>query len=473
MILARTIFSLGFVLLMIAPCAAQSTWEVTPYQLVVWWDADDCPELNPNWLGALNAKLTAELRTHFVGVCDVHVQRAPEQARLVIRREMSHLTREQMLALDPDLSKQDKLFLVSLQVERQSFRIRTREFDCLLAHFGPVDQRQVNSLGLVTSQITTMITDSFSPVVRIHRVTDNVAKTKLRAAALIQSDRSPGRLQEGDVLLPYDRRVQSSGKAPLQGIRPIDWTYLRVDAVPENTGYLELNTVSGYRQPFRAKRSRRQQQYAIRTRPLTKHSRIRLLSRGQKQPLAGYEIHEKGESTTELLGYTNWRGEFEIPPNDRSIRELLVRSGDRVLAKLPIAPGLRPEIVAYLRDNRQRVRADGFLAGVQNGMIDLVARRESLTTRIRHRIQEKDFAKAESLLNELRDLPTQQEFRRDVELQQSKLSLANTGDQLSTQINTAFVQTISTLGKYLDPNRARELEAELNAARAQNGNAAR
>ena len=150
--------------------------------------------------------------------------------------------------------------------------------------------------------------------------------------------------------------------------------------------------------------------------------------------------------------------------SDDPIRILLVRSGDRVLAKLPIVPGLRDEVNALLRDDRLRVEADGFLSGVQLGIIDLVARRESLTTRIRNRIAEKDFDAAEELLNQLRDLPTQDNFRVNVDRQLSSLNLADSN--LKTQINTTFVKTVSTLGKYLDPNRARNLESELNAARS-------
>ena len=83
---------------------------------------------------------------------------------------------------------------------------------------------------------------------------------------------------------------------------------------------------------------------------------------------------------------------------------------------------------------------------------------------IRNRIAEKDFETAEELLNELRDLPTQQDFKMNVDRQLGQLNL--TGSNLEKQINTTFVQTMSTMGKYLDPNRARDLETELNTARS-------
>ena len=458
---------ISLIILLLLPFSAhaQSTWEVTPYQVRVWWVSTDAPELPESWSSRFDSLLARELRTLFAGVCETTITQAPDSLRLAMRRDLSTITRDQLLAADPELTKIDKLFLISIRSDRQLFSVELREFDGLLTHFGPTDVLQTEFLRQVVPRTTRMMIDAFSPVVRIDRAADDIAKTRLRAGALMRRPDSPGSIRPGDVLLPFDRRVQSSGKASVDDIRPIDWTYLQVPTSVASQGVRSMDIVSGYRQPFRSKRSRRQQQYAIRTRPTTDQTTIRLLSRSKKAPLAGYEIHEKGESITRFLGYTNWLGELTIPKGETAIRTLLVRSGARVLAKLPIVPGLRSEVIAYLRDDRLRVEADGFLSGVQLGIIDLVARRESLTTRIRNRIAERDFETAEQLLNELRDLPTRDNFRQSVDRQLGSLNLADSN--LKTQINTTFVQTVSTLGKYLDPNRARELEAELNAARGQ------
>ena len=465
--MTRFQLALLFSLSMLWPisASAQSTWEVTPYQVRIWWEADSVPELPQAWKPRFEPALARQLRALFAGVCEAKIAPCPDGLKLAIHRDMSALTREQVLTADPELTKIDKLFLISVSSRRQSYSIQLREFDCLLTHFGPTDTQQTRALTQVVPLTTEMIAKAFSPVVRIDRAAGSMAKTRLRAGALMRRPDSPGSIRSGEILLPFDRRVQSSGKASLDAIRPIDWTYLQAPSDLAPSGIRPLEIISGYRQPFRSKRSRRQQQYAIRTRPSTDHTMIRLLSRSKKEPLAGYEIHEKGEDVTRFLGYTNWMGELKVPKNETAIRTLLVRSGARVLAKLPIVPGLRNEVIAYLRDDRMRVEADGFLTGVQMGIIDLVARRESLTTRIRNRIAEQDYEAAENLLNELRDLPTQDDFRISVDRQLGSLDLASSS--LKTQINTTFVQTVSTLGKYLDPNRARELEAELEAARSQ------
>jgi hypothetical protein len=307
-----------------------------------------------------------------------------------------------------------------------------------------------------------MVADAFSPLVRIDRYSEGLAKTRLRAGALIQGEHSAARLQPGDVLLPFDRKVSTSGQTRGKDVRAIDWTYLLVSA-PTVDSISNLEVISGYKQPFRTKRNRRNQQIAVRAKRTANESTIRLQSRSSEPvPLIGYEIHEKGEKKTQFIGYTNWRGELVIPASESPIRTLLVRSGGRVTAKLPIVPGLREVVVASMRDDRQRVETDGFLSGIQTQLVDLVAQRESLTARIRRLIANRELDDARRLLDQMRDLPSKSDFENDIRRQQQTLKI--TDPSLRTRIDTMFVQTGRTLGKYLDPRRISELEAELTAA---------
>ncbi len=114
-------------------------------------------------------------------------------------------------------------------------------------------------------------------------------------------------------------------------------------------------------------------------------------------------------------------------------------------------------------DDTQRVAAEGFLSGIQTALIDLVARRESLTNRIRNRIGAGDLHQAEDLIERFRQLPTQADFKRQIQQQQQTLDV--TDAQLRRRVDTLFVDTYKILGKYLEPGRLRELNAELASAR--------
>lgn len=443
---------------------AQSIWEVTPYSTQVWCSFGDQPDLPEAWRQDFVQQLDRQLRVIFRATVAGTVRLTPPPTLPLLRRGIAQLDREALVDAAPSLSTQDKLFLVAVHGSQAGYQIQIREYDCQLGHFGPVETANVDVLNQIVGTSAQMIARAFSPVVRIDRYSEGKVKTRLRAGALIRGERSPGTLQPGDVLLPFDRRVGADGKTLLKNIQPVDWTYLQVPMSVDTgdvTG-VTLDVVSGYRQPFRSKRNRRNQQLGLRARPSSATSVIRLQTRSKDpQPLIGYEIHEKGQKQTAFLGYTDWRGQLPIDAGLSPIRILLVRSGDRVLAKLPIVPGLRPEIVASMRDDRQRVETEGFLSGIQTALIDLVARRESLTARIRALIKAGEKEEAKKLLEQFRDLPSQTDFQREIQQQQRSLDVTDAA--LRKRIDTMFVQTYQTLGRYLDADRLRQLESELAA----------
>lgn len=454
-------FLTTFALLM-SCCAyaqAQSAWEVTPYRIEVAWSLGNAPNLPANWREAFATQLQRELSVVFRGFGQVEVTAIPAGSPNYIDG-----VAKEMIWANSQKEKREKLFLVSVEGERSTYQLQVRELDVTLANLGPVFAAEVDSLPQVPGRLAHMITRTFSPLVRIDRYSDGIVTARLRAGALIRPQSTVGRLRPGELLLPFDRRVSSTGTATMKNIRPVGWTYLSVPDDVSNSSLVTLDVITGLNQPFRSKRNRRNQQLALRALPATNESTIRLQSKNG-EPLIGYELHEKGQETTNFLGYTNWRGEFAVPSRQNQVRTLLVRNGERVIAKLPIVPGLREEVVARLVDNSKRVEADGFLSGVQNALVDLVATRESLTVRIRRLIKAGDLEKAEALLEEFRDLPTQDAFRRKIQLDLASLNV--TDQRLRDQVDKMNADTARLLGKYIDRGRLQKLEAELAAATAQ------
>ena len=147
------------------------------------------------------------------------------------------------------------------------------------------------------------------------------------------------------------------------------------------------------------------------------------------------------------------------------MRVLFVRSGTQLLGKLPLVPGAEPYLQAPLRNDDQRLEAEGFLLGIQESLVDLVARREVLSMRIRQRIEGGQLDEAEQLLGELRRLDTQEDFSRRVE--QRKKSLSNVSAEVQQRIDQLFADTRSLLGQYLDPKRVQQLQNQLDQARQQ------
>jgi C-terminal processing protease CtpA/Prc len=93
----------------------------------------------------------------------------------------------------------------------------------------------------------------------------------------------------------------------------------------------------------------------------------------------------------------------------------------------------------------------------------MVARRESLAFRILNRIEAREFEVAEQLLGQFRALPSQDDLRRQIERRQQTMAPAD--EQLRRKIDTLFAETYRTVGQYLNPRRAQELQSELQQAR--------
>ena len=55
-------------------------------------------------------------------------------------------------------------------------------------------------------------------------------------------------------------------------------------------------------------------------------------------------------------------------------------------------------------DDQKRLEAEGAVQGLSASLLDLVARREVLAARVRHKIKLGDFPAAQVLIKDLRDL---------------------------------------------------------------------
>ena len=91
---------------------------------------------------------------------------------------------------------------------------------------------------------------------------------------------------------------------------------------------------------------------------------------------------------------------------------LLVKHGDQWLARLPMVAGLEPQLAAAVAPDDGSVALQECLAGVRDAAVDLTARRAMLLGRLKARIAAGQFAEAEQLLKELRQLPSGQGLHR-------------------------------------------------------------
>ena len=164
------------------------------------------------------------------------------------------------------------------------------------------------------------------------------------------------------------------------------------------------------------------------------------------------------------LGVTNERGTVILPAASQQWQLLYVRHGDRVMARLPIISGASDQYTVELPSDDVRLAAAGFLGTFRQEMIDTVARRQILAARIRRLMATGKFDEAQSLLVELRSLPTAGEFTK--RLNEAQIALRADDGRSQQLIEQMFAQTRQMLAQYLDPGEVDALSKQLDASRA-------
>jgi hypothetical protein len=285
---------------------------------------------------------------------------------------------------------------------------------------------------------------------------------RLRAAGLPVRDPALATTRPGDVFRPVVRHNDRYGK--LRGVRPVEWTFLHVEE--RSGGVLQCRLHTGLRSPLSARRRGQFEQLAVAAIPSDRPTRLVLESRAEPdKPLPGYDVysHPPDSKTTELIGRTDQRGSVLVPPAESPLRVLVVKNGAEFLARLPVVPGMQPELVAEIRNDDERLQAEGFIRGLQEELIDLVTRREVLVAQIRQRIEDKKFDEARDLIDELRNLEDRDDFGLYLQNEQEKVFSADALAQ--AKIDQMFRKTRELVNVYLDPIVIEQLERQLHDAR--------
>jgi hypothetical protein len=169
------------------------------------------------------------------------------------------------------------------------------------------------------------------------------------------------------------------------------------------------------------------------------------------------------ESEPQLLGVTDYDGAVEIPPGDKPVRVVYIKSGAQPLAKLPIMPGLEAEQTIQLADDSVRLDAEAAVVTMQRSYMDAVTRRQLLAMRIRKAVEKRQFASAENLIDELRTMKTRNDFTTQLEFRRRDFEASD--DRTERRIDGLFADARAMFNQHLDPRLVEQLSQEMTRAR--------
>lgn len=441
--------------------SARPLWEMTPYRVQVYLALDDVPRLTPQLASDLQLFVANQIE-QIIGVSwNAKVELAPAALARSMLRGLPDLQTEN---LPTDSLALDKVILVCLRASAFGYRLQGRELDCRTHGWGTTVEREVMHAALLPDATFDCARAAFAPLAEIEKVDSKQVALRLRAGGLPARDPQALPVTPGVLFRPVIRFNDRDGN--LRTDRPpqrIPWTYLLAREV--NGAEATCDLLSGLNSPLSARRRGRTEQLALAVRPPQLPTRLIVHSRvDKKRKLFGYEVYAYGPDTPEtiLLGRTDMHGAIIVPPADNPLRILVIKSGGEFLARLPILPGVESEALAAVVNDDDRLAVEGYINGLQEEVVDLVARRTTLIAMIRARIDAGEPEEAQKLLEELRKLRDSKEF--EVELNEQRRKHFSSDAVVRRKVDKLFDDTRKVIARNLDPTLIEQVSGEVNSA---------
>ncbi len=444
-----------------AEARAPSVWELSPYRVQVLpifasdprLTARTQSDLQKDLIDAADAALGAACQIEFVTV-------KPEPHAFVAGSldalRADHVPKE---LLDADA---DKLIVLAVTRDSGAWQVSSREVDLRTRLLGPTVNRTVVQTEQLGDQAFQAMKTALVPLAKIEHVEEESVDLRMRAAALLPPDRAAIIPAVGDLYRPVLRLSDRYGK--LRRTEPLEWTYLAVGAVSEDRVIGHLH--SGLRSPLGRTGGGRVESLALAVRPAASSTKIELVARGKSaRRLSGYEVYayRPPAKATTLLGRTDQAGTIELPSKPHGLSMLLVKHGGEALARLPVVPGVAEILTAEIPDDSLRLEAEGFITGLQESLVDWVARRQLLSARIRARLEANEIDDAQRLVIELRQLGPSEQFVQALKAQRRKS--VSDDPRVQVKLDKLFNDTQEAIKRFAGDTEIKQLESELAAAK--------
>ena len=454
----------------------EAAWEFRPYDVLVWL-VDD----NGAWIRPMQEPLIRQLEQD-CQLTDpsgwkVTVQTAPRPwpGRLLTTSDYNGWT-DQLIesarsAAGPGL---DKLLVVRLSEDMGMIHSRIQELDIKTRIWGAVIEQDCDISGL-HSVIFEGIRQAFMPLGRIDYINGKDVMVRVRASGIawlpeqtaegdwtmVPNTGSPVWIGDHEILMPVILRKDRQGN--VSDITAVPHTFLSI--LSREGPHLHCDTLAMQRAPLGGRSGGRTERMALCVRAPDQSTRMSFISNEKEpQPLRDLEVFsrlpgQESEEASEFLGKSDWQGQIDVPPHESGIRVLYIKSGRRPLAKVPVVPGLYPELSARMPNDERRLYAEGIVKGYQNELMDLLARRLILETLVEMALEQNDLDKAQEKLSELRRVDDSKRFNTRLSLE--KKNLLSTDERQRGYIEAMFDELETLSNKHLDDQKVSTLSRQV------------
>lgn len=419
-----------------------TAWELRPYQIRVVIAMEPSPS-SPRLEEELRAYLPARATAVVGGAWRLETSAASAELRSQLLSEPTSLKVD---GLDEPALSADKVIVLVVRRPRDVEQIYARELDTASGLWNSpvvVDVPQAEALPHAVFQA---MLAAFAPLARIEAVEKEGATLRLRAGAIQRRDPALARLADGVVFRPVLILANKSDMPA--GPTSVPWTFL----VPTETSgsVVKCQLVTGLAGTVIPDFHPLRQRLAVGVSPAQRPTRVKLVSEASGDvALEGYEVvTDQGVKASAagpqsaMLGRSNREGIVVVPPNPQTLRMLLVRQNNQLLARLPLLPGLDDEVVVPLPDVRSGLAIAAAIEEISDAALDLVARREVLAVRIKAAESGGQSDLTQRLKEQLQKLPSADSLATRLATQQQALQSADKATQLRLQSRLSEVHKL-------------------------------
>jgi hypothetical protein len=399
-----------------------------------------------------------------------------------------------------------KVFLLSVQSSGPVFRVAGREWDIVTRQLGEVAFQSTSERDQVSEALLAAVRDVFRPLAAVETTKSGAVTLRARGGEFPPRDASWQPLPPGRTFEVYYGFLDKA--RAIERVQQVPFTYLMTrDETGRGVALAEV--ASGLRAPLVARR--RIQILALGINRRSPGTQLTMITRPPaRKPLGGVEVevspdpvllddsrktaatHDGGPARDEPDAEQGNKDEHENQPSgavkfprlvaDRSGAVhlsaglsptgqpvwLFVRSGQALLARVPIVPGAQAAEVLELPDDSLRLEIEGSITTLQAELVDTVARRAVLMALARARAKAGQWEEMTAALRQLEDMPKAASFAVNINaIRQPALKSARARRDRTTEerVRKLCDEALELVTNYLDEEKLKELKEELNEMR--------
>jgi hypothetical protein len=296
----------------------------------------------------------------------------------------------------------DKYWMITVHPGRaEGCDLAGREFDVTSGRLGLVSRRSAPYPHDLARNLFQLALDIFSPFAEIGESSAGGVSITVQAAALEPGDPIGRVVSIGTVFQPL-RIFQRGGK--VVRIDPIRWSYLKVDSLEGPVARCSI--ISSLGDPLSKRVVGKNRLIALGLKPSSVATRFRFVTGPpDNRPAAGYTltVRRLPDGQRKDVGTTDRDGRIVLPPGfaDGLVMFRLLAGGLEPVVEFPSMPGETTiERPIRIRSLPSTVTLESRLNALKDEIVDQVAVRKRLETRLKSRFDAQQYEEVKGLLKE-------------------------------------------------------------------------